>query len=792
MERLFTFTFFFTLFLTSTAIRAQNAQQIYVQGIITTEGQTLAGATVKVDGKSTISEKDGLFMVRVEKAGTYKLKATHIGFTAKEIVIEVSRGMNTVNLELHPETAKLAGVTVTATENERSTLIGKSGLAVKDLPQSYVVINNQTIKNQQAQRLSDVIKNVSGVSLADTRGANSETFFARGYRLGANNIMKNGSRANSAVIPEASTLEKVEVLKGSAALLYGNVDGGAVINMVTKEPQFKFGGEVSFRTGSYGLIKPIGDLYGPVNKKVAYRIVSTYENANSYRKGVNSSRTYVNPSLLFKFNPKTSLLVQGDYLKNDYTPDFGIGTIDNKIPEAIDRAQSFNPPWAYAKIRQSTASATLNHKINSTWKATLIGSYQKYGRNYFSTERIAANDEGDWSRSLTRAKTEEDYYTAQANLTGAFSTGVVKHNVLVGTDAERYMNISNAFSFASAYDKINILDETKYTPRTDEPATTPVSRSEAPTYRLGYYVQDLVSLSPKLKVLAGLRWSYQKAALAKTFDAVTDERIANTTKTKVDKAFSPRLGLVFQPNNRTSLFVSYSNNFSENRGRDIYDANLKPSLIDQYEAGVKRDFLAGKLSVNVTAYRIINNDLALQAPYDRNGGDNTDSQVKEFSGQTTSDGIETDITGNIAKGLNFLAGYSYNFMRYTQTPGGTGSYIVGERLVNNPAHTANAALFYTVPSSKLKGLKLGASAVYTGERNAGWNNTVGQSQKYNRLIPVSGFTTVDVSAGYAFGKFTVLGKLSNITNTLNYYVHENYSVNPIPPRQFITTLSYKF
>ncbi|HVG11450.1 MAG TPA: TonB-dependent receptor, partial [Flavisolibacter sp.] len=121
-----------------------------------------------------------------------------------------------------------------------------------------------------------------------------------------------------------------------------------------------------------------------------------------------------------------------------------------------------------------------------------------------------------------------------------------------------------------------------------------------------------------------------------------------------------------------------------------------------------------------------------------------------------------------------------------------GNYIEGERLVNTPAHTANRSLFYTIPSGKWSGLKFGASAFYTGSRWGGWNNTIGQVQAYSRLIPVSSFTTVDVTAGYRFKNLSVLAKISNLTNTLNYYVHENYSVNPIPPRQLVATLSYKF
>lgn len=131
-------------------------------------------------------------------------------------------------------------------------------------------------------------------------------------------------------------------------------------------------------------------------------------------------------------------------------------------------------------------------------------------------------------------------------------------------------------------------------------------------------------------------------------------------------------------------------------------------------------------------------------------------------------------------------------MRYTETPDAKGNYVEGERLVNTPAHTANSSVFYTFGHGAVKGLRLGASVFYIGDRWGGWNNTIGQAQNYSRLIAVDGFTTVDLTAGYTFRRISLLAKLSNLTNTFNYYVHENYSINPIAPRQVIATLSYKF
>ena len=137
-------------------------------------------------------------------------------------------------------------------------------------------------------------------------------------------------------------------------------------------------------------------------------------------------------------------------------------------------------------------------------------------------------------------------------------------------------------------------------------------------------------------------------------------------------------------------------------------------------------------------------------------------------------------------------GTGFNNARYTGSTGAKGAVVENEKLINNPEHTANGTVFYTFDKSFLKGVKLGMAAFYTGERFGGVQNTVGQTPAYNRQVILTGFTTVDVSAGYCFKKISLLAKLSNIGNTLNYLAHDRYSINPIPPRQVVATISYKF
>jgi iron complex outermembrane receptor protein len=773
--------------------------------IVTKDGQPAAFITVliKESRKMTLTDENGVFVVKGLKEGRYTLEISMVGGKPYQQVVDVKKEEAlSLTITLRESEGQLSEVVVTSgrTLNQKPVDIGKIAIHPMDLPQSIAVVGQGLIREQQAQRLSDVIKNVNGVYVTTTRGAVQESFGARGYSFGSSNLFKNGARINSGVMPEMSSLERVEVLKGSGAILFGQVAPGGVLNMVTKQPKFNQGGEVSMRIGSYDLYKPAFDVYGPLSSTIAYRVNGTYESAGSFRDQVTSSRYYINPSLLFKLGTNTELVAEGDYLYHRFTPDFGIGSLDNtKIPD-VPRSRFFGTSWQYNKTKQSTATATLKHQFNESWKLNTSVSYQLYKRDYYGVERIQAAANGDWTRPLGKILAREDYYTGQANLNGKFNSGDWEHNLLAGVDADHYLTTNNDFSFpaiaglpAGSYDKINLLDPAKYTQHTDIPAATAIRKRVAPVDRFGVYAQDLIKLSSKFNVLAGIRWSY---VATKSIDSTN---LLTSTKTKgenrYDQAFSPRLGLVYKPWQTTSFFVSYSNSFVVNTGQDIEGNAVKPSLINQYEVGVKNEFFNGLLSANVTAYRIKNNNLAQTAPFLKDGTPNNSTNIKQLTGQTTSDGIEVDLASHPVKGLELLAGYSYNYMRYTKTDTTVGSFKTGERLVNNPAHTANGSVFYTVTDGLLKGLKTGVTVVYTGDRFAGWNTDVLSTNPITyrtRIFPVDGFTTIDFSLGYSYKKMSVMGKVSNLTNTLNYYVHENYSINPIPPTQFLATVAYKF
>ncbi|MDR7370862.1 TonB-dependent siderophore receptor [Flavobacterium aquidurense] len=720
-------------------------------------------------------------------------------------------------------------VLITPNKPKKPVEAARSGIKVMDLPQSVQVIDNAIIEQQQAIRLSEVVKNLNGVYVGSARGGAQESFFSRGYDMSANNMFKNGFRYNAGSIPEVSSLEKVEFLKGGSALLYGNVAPGGIMNLVTKTPKFTSGGEVSMQIGSYSYYKPSIDVYGPLNKSIAYRFTGSYENSESFRDYVKNERIYINPSFLFHITDKTQITLQGDYLSADWVPDFGTGIYEKTILD-LPRNEFFGALWSTANTKSSSASLLFNHDFNKNWKLNFNSSYQSYRRTQTSTAQLSTIDaNGNWKRGLTKADGAEQIFGDQLSLQGNFKTGSVKHQIFTGVDYENSLAPNYTFGFYAPAKPADLITteatpinlytydySTQSTVISYPNRTTQLTSTE--TQRFGAYFQDLVSINQYIKVLAGLRWSWQESQATTTKEVIEKKNNVNvitttyenalpvTGATAVNKAFSPKAGLVVQPTKDLSLFASYSNSFNPNTGTTVDSKPLDPSIIDQYEVGVKKDFFRGLLTTNITVYQITNNNLAQTAQYLSDGiTQNVNTNLKELVGATKGKGVEIDITATPVEGLNIMAGYSFNETKVSKSSGTSGSLVVGDVLARTPKNTANLSFFYKLPTGLLKGVTFGAIGNYVGDRTGGWNDdylwtpvtppTTPPTYVVtirDRDIPLEGYVTVDASLGYEWKKFSILCRLSNITNELNYTVHENYSVNPIAPRQIMTSLRYKF
>ena len=702
----------------------------------------------------------------------------------------------------------------TGNPNKAKILSGKSNLTVMENPQPISIVTHEIIEQQQAKQLSEVLQNVNGLYITSSRGNSQDSFGGRGFNFGNDNIFKNGATVNSGVFPEVSGLERVEVLKGGNAMLYGNVAAGGVVNLITKKPRFEYGGSVGLSAGSWNTYKPTVDIYGPITNKIAYRVNGAFETAESFRDVVESKKHYFNPSFLFNIGEKSQLIVEADYLKNDFTPDFGIGSITNydgsyQENPFLSRDAFVGTDWQYQNVQQATTGITFNTQLSEFWTLNSVASYQNYTKDYFSTERIQwsydAANHLSWNRPLNRTYSEQNYTSLQININGQINTGSVKHKILVGTDGDygtndsyTYLNPTNGKTYGTSYlygtngnsTGTIYLDDASSWASGAMPESVRKERNRIPTQRFGIFAQDFIELSDKFKVLAGLRWSYIENLESEKVN-FADGKITNGTGT-VDRAFSPKAGLIYTPNDHLSVFATYTNSFSANTGEDVVTGlALKPSIIDQFEIGMKKNFWNNAVALNLSLYQIENRNFYQTAEF-KNGLPNSDSNFKEFAGKMRSQGVELDITGNPYPNLSIIGGISYNHSVYLDTPADFG-YVENQRLVRTPSTTANASVFYTF-EKYVKGLKLGASAYFVGDRIAGWNDTKETLDSRNgvsRFLEVGNYVTAAISAGYEWQKFSVMGKVGNLFDTVDYNYHENYSVNPITPRNFYVTLTYK-
>ncbi|MDU0808943.1 TonB-dependent receptor [Aquirufa regiilacus] len=757
-------------------------QQASFEGVVRdAKQQVVPGVSVRLielkRGKP--SDAEGKFTFQGLKPGMYTLQASFVGYkTLQEKVNLVADKTLHLDLELVEASNDLKEIVVVGyvSQNEKPITIGKLLIKPMDLPQSVVTLDKSLLEAQQVNRMSDVLMNTNGVYIFGATGGYQEEIAARGFSMASSNTFKNGMRYANGMISELSGVEKVEILKGSAAILYGNVAAGGVLNLVTKKPKFNFGGEISLRTGSWGMYKPSVDVYGGLSQNIAVRLNASAEQANSFRVGVSSERVYVNPSILFKLSKKTELILEGDYLADQRTPDFGAGIINYQIVD-IPRERFLGVAWSNIKSAQSSLNATLTHQINERWTVKWMSGLRQNSSNLFSNTRPNAGSlitsDGQWIRNLQKSEVEERYGISQLDFIGSLKVAGMKHQVLLGVDSDFYDTDTYAYNQFNRYDTVNVYSNALSSARNDQPAMTPLTKTMAPIRRFGIYAQDLIHLNEQWKVLAGIRYSYQQT-LSDVYNYTTKK---TTSSSNFDGAFSPRLGIVYKPSLNHAFFASYSNSFTLNTGVDINNQALPPSLIDQYEVGVKNDIWDGLVSVNVTAYRILNNNLAQNSLVNAT----TYSYVKEMAGSVQSEGIELDLMSKPVAGFSFSGGYSFNETKYVKS----NTYIEGSLLKYNPRHTANVGIQF-----RHQGLQVGLTTVYIGERFAGRSTRVLVANDAYRLIALPAYLQADLTAGYTYKKMSLRARMANLGDVINYNVHDDNSVNPITPRNYSLTLTY--
>lgn len=588
-----------------------------------------------------------------------------------------------------------------------ATIGTRTDTPLRDIPQSIQVVPQQVLEDQQVIRLTEALRNVSGVNTDDIFAGTIDRINIRGFQQDV--FLRDNFRQSQFSLRETANLERIEVLKGPASVLYGNLEPGGVVNLVTKKPLSEPFYSAELLVGSYGFYQPNIDLSGSLDsdKTLLYRLNAVYESNDGFRDfDQNVERVFVAPVLTWQIGKNTDLTLEFDYLNDERPFDDGLVAIGTGVAD-VPRDRIFQNPDAVRTVEEFGAGYQLEHRFSENW--TLRNAFRFLASEDFDFRLTSwiIEDSGQLDRRWRSNEDLYESYALQTNLVGEFKTGAINHTLLFGVDLNRETRVGGQRRLPGDPSFfLNIFtEEADPISKPDLSDLTLFARNENNRVdTLGIYLQDQIAFSDNLKLLLGGRFDL--------FDQRSIDLVSNTTFNQERQRFSPRIGLVYQPSEQISLYASYSQSFNP----DIFSISadgspLEPTTGNQYEVGIKGEFLDGRLSTTLAAYEISKENVATTDP------NNTDFSIAV--GEVRSRGIELDVVGEIADGWNIIASYAYTDAEIIED----NFFSVGNRLTNVPENSASLWTTYEIQSGGLQGLGFGAGLFFVGDRQGDLDNS---------------------------------------------------------------------
>jgi len=769
--------------------------------VIDENGNPLTAARIHIKGSNvgTTTDNEGNFFFDNVPEGVREITVSFLGYNPETKVVDLSKIQElTLDFQLTINTNQLSAVEVFGErykQPEKLDAITRMPLRPSEQIQSISVISEKVITEQGALTITDVARNVPGVTLFGSYGGVRESMSLRGFR--AVPVLKNGVRTDSqfqtaSIQTDMQGVESVQVIKGSAAITQGVItdigNAGGVINIVTKTPKFVNAGEVSFRAGSWGQVRPAFDVQSVLDNSqtVAFRLNGSYERADNYRPVVQSDRVYVNPSLEWRPDDKTRVVLEMDYMNENRTPVTSTVNLSDISKEDLyemphNKFLGFRGDNVNNKTLTYAARITRNLTDQLSIRAAYFNSSYNVDNTSTGLKELKSNPE-DYNikqRSISRSLRDDKNRTFQLDFIGRdVYTGSVKHTFQVGFD----YRIADATTTNLGAMVIDTIDVLKTVPN-DAPdnlklagATDPV-RSQYDTY--GIMVQEVMTINKYLKAILALRYS--------SINTIN----ASAGMTRGD-AWNPMAGIMVSPIENLNIFGSYTTSTSLRSAAQILEDRVTqagPSTTKQWEVGIKSDWLDNRLRFNFTYFHIKTANLT-NAEYGEGTNQPTGYYFK--AGNLLRDGIEVELNGRILDNLQVMLGYAWLDARYEDSP----SYVNGSAPMNAPKHTANGWVYYTVDKGPIKGLSLGLGAYYVGKRPVNEYSTKYDGHLYNpgvKPFDMPAYTTLNAQVAYKIGKVTAHLYLNNLTDALGYnsYYRGGY-INQIDPRNFSAMVSYTF
>lgn len=656
-------------------------------------------------------------------------------------------------------------------EDETMTVVGKrsqheevatatrTNTPAKLVPQAIDSVKASELTAFGQPTLSEALTGIPGVNASgDTRfdGVNIRGFSA------SNDFYLDGFRDDMQYTRDLGNTERVEVLKGPAAVLYGRGSTGGIVNRVSKKPQKGLESSVSAQVGSFDSRRLAADLNGEAGEQVQVRLNLAQEDKESFRNGVTSKRTLLAPSVNWEINDKLNWLLQYERNEHDRTPDRG-------IPGVNGRPADVPKEYVYSDTRRDfiddVAQSTRSHltwDINDQWQLRQQLGYTSLDSQFDNT--YVTSVKGD---QVTRSRWQQDLKAnsliSNTEAEGQLQTGPVEHRLLVGFEQNWQERTPKLYQNATAIPAGNLYDPGSLP--TYDGAMKLSSDANHKVRGYGLYVQDQLSLGD-WHLLAGLRRD--------DFTVTSRRNDLNKEETVSVTSLSPRLGLVWNPIEEHAFYASYSKTFTPVGGELIgitpgdKNNNLDPQHTRLYEGGVKSDWLDGRLATTLSLYRL--------EMYNKRSKDPLDPTKVILTGLQRTEGIELSARAQLTDELYLRGGIAIQDAEQVKAD----ADLQGKRPMN--VSRQNGELFAGYQSGKQGWFgETGVTAV--GDRFADNANTT--------TLP--GYARFDARAGYRWQQWETQLSVENLTDH-DYFVSATSASQIMPgtPRQLHLSAAYRF
>jgi len=659
------------------------------------------------------------------------------------------------------DTPTLAPVTVSGMSDSAIATVGyvatvsasatKTDTPLIETPQSISVVTREQITEQGAQTLNQVLRYTAGVA-TESRGATAtrlDQFSVRGFSASTylDGLRVFGGRDALPQV-DAYRLERVDVLKGPASVMYGQGGPGGVVNQVSKRPLEETLREVEVQVGNYDYRRANFDFGGPVDDegKFLYRLVGSGYMSDGQVKDTKERRYFVSPAFTWKPSGDTTLTVLTNF---QHDPDMGsYGSVSSmrtllSAPDGIRLpADYYDGDANFEKSDRKSYSLgyVLDHRFNDTFKASQSLRWTRSEAKYRSVYGAMTNNYGytdNTYRYQQRASIATDVdvgaLTLDNNLQARFNTGRFAHTALLGFDYQHVKTDTlSGFGTAPALDVLN--------PDNHQNIPTPAFSSDATSkqYQTGLYFQDQIKID-RLSVLLGGRYDWSR-----TVGETTALATGRVTPSSLDaEKFSGRLGVIYNFDNGVAPYFSYSESFEPQSGTGWQNKPFKPIEGNQYEVGIKYQPPGSATLLSVAAFDIRRENMTTTDPDPTHICGTAGGRCSIQAGELRTQGIELEAKTEPMRGLTLVAAYSLMDNEYSKAyPNTAGLNLKGKTPVGVPSQQASAWTRYQLQDGPLAGMGVGGGVRYIGSSYANETNT----------LKVPSVTLFDLMLDYDLGR----------------------------------------